>query len=245
MKLQHNVRNLTIAVVASVTSFYSLAAVKADMVIHNAKVYTVDQQDTMAQAIAVKGNRIIYVGNDAGIDKHLGYYTQIINAKKRLVLPGLHDVHAHPLEASDSSFECILTETETLTQHVAKLNTCVKGAGTGWILGWGHTLKTLLEANDDPVSYLDNISATQPIAIMESTSHSMWVNSAALAELGFTANTVNPAGGFIVKNEFGQPNGILLDTAGDMVMHEALGSPNTQDKNRHYQSLLKSLKLLK
>ena len=216
-----------------------------NLVIHNAKVYTVDEQETIAQAIAIKGNKIIYVGNNSGVDKHISYSTKLINAKKRLVLPGLHDVHAHPLEASDSSFKCILTDTESLTQHLAKLKTCVNGAGNGWVLGWGHTLKTLLEASEDPVNYLDNISTSQPIAIMESTSHSMWVNSIALAELGFTANTVNPSGGYIVKNQSGEPNGLLLDTAGDMVMHKALGSPTAQDKNRHYQSLLKSLKLLK
>ncbi|KGJ95904.1 hypothetical protein [Colwellia psychrerythraea] len=69
MKLQHNVRNLTTVVVASVTSFYSLAAVKADMVIHNAKVYTVDSQDSIAQAIAVKGNKI----NDISISLDISF----------------------------------------------------------------------------------------------------------------------------------------------------------------------------
>jgi predicted amidohydrolase YtcJ len=241
----NNILNLTIMFVVSLVSVKSLAAVKADMVINNAKVYTVDGQGTIAQAIAVKGNKIIYVGNNSGVNKHIGYYTQRINAKNRLVLPGLHDVHAHPLEASDSSFQCILKGAETLNQHIAKLKPCVNNTGNGWVLGWGHTLKTLLEANKDPISYLDNISTTKPIAIMESTSHSMWVNSAALAQLGFNANTANPSGGFIVKNSAGQPNGILLDTAGDMVMHKALGSPTAQDKNRQYKSLLKSLKLLK
>jgi len=247
-KLMKKIKNKFIVgflVVAGLNSHTLYAAIKADLVIHNAKVHMVDGQDGIAQAIAVKGNKIIYVGNNAGADKHINYYTKIVNAKNRLVLPGLHDVHAHPLEASDSAFECILTSTESLSQHTAKLKTCVNNSTNEWILGWGHSLVTLLEASEDPVQYLDSLSTVKPIAIMESTSHSMWVNTAALKALNFDSNTVNPPGGFIVKNSLAQPNGILLDTAGDMVMHKALGSPTTQDKNRQYQSLLKSLKLLK
>mgnify|MGYP001080729198 CR=1 FL=1 len=226
-------------------SGYSLAATKADLVIHNANIYTVDQQRNVAQAVAVKGNKIIYVGNDAGVDKHVGYNTQLINAKKRLVLPGLHDVHLHPLEAGDESINCTLNFQETLNQHLNKISTCVNQAGNDWVLGWGHALTTLLEADKDPIEYLDQISTKIPIAIMESTSHSMWVNSAALAKVGFDKNSENPPGGALVKNANGELTGLLLDTAGDMVMHEAFAYPTSQDKNRQYQSLLWSLKQLK
>lgn len=222
-----------------------MAAVKADMVIHNAKVYTVDAQRSQAQAIAVKGNKIIYVGNNAGVDKHVGYNTQLINAKKRLVLPGLHDIHTHPLEAGDESINCVLTATENLNQHLSRIQNCAQGVNNDWVLGWGHALTTLLEAEQDPKAYLDAISTDVPIVIMESTSHSMWVNSAALEEVGFDANSANPPGGVIVKNANGQPNGLLLDTAGDMVMHAAFANPSNQDKNSHYQSLLWSLNELK
>lgn len=221
------------------------AATKADLVIHNASIYTVDQQRSVAQAVAVKGNKIIYVGSDAGVDKHVGYNTQLINAKKRLVLPGLHDVHLHPLEAGDESINCTLSIQESLNQHLGKISTCVNQAGNDWVLGWGHALTTLLEAEQDPIFYLDQISTTTPIAIMESTSHSMWVNSAALAEIGFNQHTPNPPGGIIVKNTNGELTGLLLDTAGDMVMHEAFANPTRQDKNNQYQSLLWSLKQLK
>jgi len=241
MKLLKHLFNITTLTLVSMVSTPLLAAVKADMVIHNAKVYTADGQGTIAQAIAVKGNKIIYVGNNTGVDKHIGYYTQLINAKKRLLLPGLHDVHAHPLEAGDNAISCTLVANESIEQHVNKIRTCVQSAGNDWVLGWGHSITTLLKASDDPIAYLDQISTTTPIAIMESTSHSMWVNSAALQEVGFDQNTVNPPGGFIVRNASGMPNGLLLDTAGDMVMHKAFSNPTSQDKNDQYQSLLWSL----
>jgi predicted amidohydrolase YtcJ len=75
----------------------------------------------------------------------------------------------------------MLTDTNWLTQHEAKVKHRVKTVDNGWILGWGHSLIKLLEASNELISYLDNISLEKPIAIMESTSHSMWVNSDALA----------------------------------------------------------------
>jgi len=223
----------------------AVAAIKADVVIHNAKVYTVDQQGSVAQAIAIKGNKIIYVGSNAGVDKHINYNTQLINAKKRLVLPGLYDVHAHPLEAGDEAISCVLTPENNLSQHLSKISTCSNNAGNDWVLGWGHDLGTLLSTSEDPKALLDDISTTKPIAIMEVTSHSMWVNSVVLDELNFNRNSTNPPGGVIVKNSAGEPNGLLLDTAGDMVMHKAFENPTRRDKNDHYQSLLWSLEQLK
>lgn len=245
MKFRRHLLTFTLVTITSISSNIALAAVKADMVIHNAKVFTANSQGTIAQAIAVKGNKIIYVGSNSGVDKHVGYYTQLINAKKRLVLPGLHDVHSHPLEAGDDSISCGLTATDTLEKHITKIQSCVQSAGNDWVLGWGHSIDTLLKASDDPVTYLDQISTTVPIAIMENTSHSMWVNSAALQEVGFDRNTDNPSGGVIVKNSAGDPTGLLLDTAGDMVMHKAFANPSQQDKNNQYQSLLWSLNQLK
>mgnify|MGYP000529986029 CR=1 FL=1 len=239
-----NILGASTLALASLTSMNTLAAVKADMVIHNAKVYTVDGNATMAKAIAVKGNKIIYVGNDAGVDKHVGAYTQLINAKKRLVLPGLHDVHSHPLEAGGSDLSCQLKYADTLEQHINAIKACTPHS-TGWILGWGHGIGTLLKAQDDPAAYLDQVSTTTPIAIMEATSHSMWVNSAALAELAMDNSTANPPGGIIVKNLQGQPNGLLMDTAGDMVLHHVLKNPSAQQKNESYQGLLWALKQYK
>jgi len=248
MKQAKKIINLASFLLVSITSLSSTnllaATVKADMVIHNAKAYTVDGNGTVAQAIAVKGNKIIYVGSDVGVDKHIGRRTKLINAKKRLVLPGLHDVHTHPLEAGGQELSCLLTPTNTLTQHVNTISACNAGS-TGWILGWGYNVHTLVDASNDPVSYLDQVSNTTPIAIMSETSHSMWVNTAALNALGINANTANPAGGVIVKNAAGQPSGLMFDTAGDMVLHQVLANPSTADKNSTYQGLLWALNQFK
>ena len=75
------------------------AAEVADMVIRNAKVITVDARFSMAEAVAIKGEKIIFVGKNAEIGKHIGSATKIVDAKGKVVMPGLFDSHVHPLGA--------------------------------------------------------------------------------------------------------------------------------------------------
>jgi predicted amidohydrolase YtcJ len=89
----------------------------------------------------------------------------------------LHDVHTHSLEMGDNVLSCLLTPTNTLAQHVTTIQACQTGS-TGWILGWGYNVHTLVNVSNDPTSYLDQVSIITPIAIMSQTSHSMWVNTA-------------------------------------------------------------------
>ena len=72
----------------------------ADKVIKNSKIYTADASDTFVQALAIKDGEIIYAGTDAGVSVHIGSGTEVKNGGGRLILPGMHDVHMHPLEAS-------------------------------------------------------------------------------------------------------------------------------------------------
>ncbi|PTR05801.1 amidohydrolase family protein [Novosphingobium sp. GV055] len=84
--------------IALLASSSAQAAAPADLVLHHGVVLTVDQDDRVVQAIAVKGGRILAVGSDADIDKHIGKDTQIIDLAGRTVTPGLIDTHAHLLE---------------------------------------------------------------------------------------------------------------------------------------------------
>ena len=110
-------------------------------------------------------------------------------------------------------------------------------SGTGWLLGWGHLLETILEATRDPKKILDDVVSDRPIAIMEQTSHSIWCNSKALQLLGFTASTPNPTGGIIMKNNSGEPNGILIDNAGELLIALAL-APTAQSMENDYKGLV-------
>jgi predicted amidohydrolase YtcJ len=212
----------------SICAFQGINAQIADRVLKNAKVYV--GSNTFTQAIAIKNERIIFTGTDAAVAVHIGAGTIVNDLGGKLVLPGIHDVHMHPLEASSAAGgTCTLSDTETNPSNlVTALQACGLTANSnGWLMAAGYAISTILTASD-PKGLLDGISTTVPILVMEKTSHSIWVNSKALQMAGITAASVDPPGGHIVKNAMtGEPTGILLDNAGDNLIQIALAQNPT------------------
>ena len=198
---------------------------KADQAYFNGKIYTANTSDDFAQAIAIRDGKIIYVGNDGGVDAFIGDNTSFLDLDGALMMPGIHDVHVHALEASANSWgECVLDDNESDAEnHLDVLFDCgLQPNSNGWLVASGHSLFPLLEASSSPAEMLDEIFPNQPIVILEKTSHSVWVNSKGLEKIGFDENTPDPVGGHILKDAFSnQPNGILLDNAGDEVLAQA------------------------
>jgi len=209
----------------------------ADQAYFNGKIYTANANDDFAQAIAIKDGTIIYVGNDEGVDAFIGDNTEFLDLDGGLMLPGIHDVHVHALEASANSWgECVLDDNEADPEnHLDVLFDCgLQPNSNGWLVASGHSLLTLLEATRSPAEMLDEIFPDQPIAILEKTSHSVWVNSKGLEKIGFDSNTEDPIGGHILKDVFsGKPNGILLDNAGDEVLAQAFKTNSTLEEGNY------------
>ncbi|BFM18432.1 amidohydrolase [Maricurvus nonylphenolicus] len=244
--LINRARRVTLPVSALILSLSSsLAFAAADTVIRYGKIYTMDPQKPWADAIAIEKGKITYVGGLNGVKKHIGNKTKVINLYDTdFVIPGLHDVHLHPLEAGSENIGCAVNTNKGVDHWLKTIKGCAK-QGNGWLLGAGFYIGTLLEDGRNPVAALDKISKTRPIAIMETTSHAVWVNSKALEKIGFTPNTPNPPGGHIGKLANGKLSGLLLDTAGDMAFHAALNNPSTAQKQRDYEGLLYSLKQIR
>ncbi len=226
--------------------FMSLISTKAqiaDKVIKNAKIYTADASDTFVQAIAIKNGLIIYTGSNTGVVTHIGTSTEVKDGGGRLVLPGMHDVHMHPLEASSANgASCILNSEETNPENfISVLNACNSTPNSnGWVIGWGHSIYTLLDATRAPRLILDEVYPITPAIIMEETSHSVWINTAGLTALGITATTPDPIGGHIIKSTWGTTSdvdGILLDSAGDDALSVALAT-NATMQNNNYDGLV-------
>jgi hypothetical protein len=211
----------------------------SEIVFFNGKIYTVNSNNPWASAIYVKDGIIKYVGTDDEAKNMASEEAELKDLGGAFMMPGIHDVHMHPLEAATENFKFILDDSESDPENY--IDEVAKGhdnnKGDGWLLGWGHLLETILEAERDPKEILDEVSTTRPIAVMEQTSHSIWCNSKALELLGFTKNTPNPPGGIIMKNTSGQPNGILLDNAGEMLMALAL-APTPISMENDYNGLL-------
>ncbi len=213
----------------------------ADLAYFNGKIYTADASQTFASAIAIKDGKIIYVGNDEGINDFIGDNTEFSNLEGSLMMPGIHDVHIHTLEASASSWgDCALDgDAADPESHLDVLADCqLQPNANGWLTATGYSLLTMLEATRPPVEMLDELYPEQPIVILEETSHSVWVNSVALELVGFDVNTPDPVGGHILKDPIsGEPNGILLDNAGDAVLALAFKSSTAID-NSNYDGLV-------
>jgi predicted amidohydrolase YtcJ len=210
-----------------------------EIVFFNGKIYTVNAANPWVDAIYVKNGIIEYVGNNETAKSKASEDAELIDLEGGFMMPGIHDVHMHPLEAASENFKFFLDDSETDPENYIDEATAANTAnpGTGWLLGWGHLLETVLEADRDPREILDDVSTTRPIGIMEQTSHSLWCNSKALELLGFTASTPNPTGGIIMKNASGAPNGLLIDNAGELLMQLAL-APTTEGAANDYAGLV-------
>ena len=167
-------------------------------------------------------------------------------------LPGFHDVHMHPLEAeSPVGGDCKLPsgtrpDHETMTKVLETCNK--KQKGTDWILGRGHSITEMLdyieESDTPPRKILDHFIPHSPVAILEQTSHSVWVNTAALDRVGINEKTPESPGGVIMREwNSNKPNGILLEDAGIKIMAEAM-KPNNDIDELNYNGLLYALEEL-
>ncbi|EAY29081.1 amidohydrolase [Microscilla marina] len=205
----------------------------------NGKIYTVNNAALWAEAILVKDGVITYVGTTAQAKAQASANAQVIDLQGQMMMPGIHDVHMHPLEASTNNFKFNLSNAETNPEnYAATVKQAIKDhPGTGWLLGAGHSLTTILAATRAPRLILDELSSTRPIGIMEQTSHSFWCNSKALEVLGISQLTPDPQGGIIVREANGAPNGLLIDNAGELLAEAALKATNAKEAT-DYQGLV-------
>ena len=181
----------------------------------------------------IKDGVIKYVGDDDTAKEMATAGATLIDLKGDFVMPGIHDVHLHPLEASSENFQFILDDAETDAENFASDITSASqsNGGTGWLLGWGHPLEAVLNATRNPKDIIDDVVSNRPVAIMEQTSHSVWCNSKALQMMGIDATTANPEGGIIMRDTNGEATGVLVDNAGNMLLQLALAPTPTREQN--------------
>lgn len=210
-----------------------------EMVFFNGEIYTVNPAQPMAQAILIKDGIIKYVGTNEEAKNMASDEANLIDLNGKFMMPGIHDVHMHPLEASSNNFNFILDENiNDPEDYISDIeNASQQTSGNGWVLGWGHYLETILAATRPPKEIIDDVVFNRPVAIMEQTSHSIWCNSKALEIMGISSTSNNPIGGIIMRDSNGEPNGILIDNAGNLLIEEAL-QPTSQSEQNDYDGLV-------
>lgn len=186
----------------------------ADDIYTNARIYTLDDSLPWAEAIAVKDGEILAVGSNNEIAAMAGPDTNSVDLAGRMVMPGIHDTHAHPVDAGITElYECSF-RTTNLEEALDTIKGCAADAPPGqWITG-GQWFESYFEEGVMPKSVLDELSIDNPIFFMDWSVHNAWLNSRALEELAITNDTPNPVGGAVVRDlNSGEATGILLDNA--------------------------------
>jgi predicted amidohydrolase YtcJ len=198
----------------------------ADLILHNAYIYTLNPQQPWAQALAIRDGVIVRVGNDADV---LGAYDgPARDLDGQMVLPGFHDAHTHPITSGMELAHCYLGGLETVEAIVGKVRECDRALPEGeWLRGDGWNLSLFPEANPHR-SLLDAVSAVRPMVLVAEDGHSAWVNGAALAAAGIGADTPDPPNGVIERDAAGEPSGTLRESAQELV--RALLPPPTDEE---------------
>ena len=190
----------------------------ADLVVRHARVYTVDAVRSWATTLAVRGGRFVYVGDEAGAEAHIGPATQTVDAGGRLILPGFHDAHVHPISADMEARQCDLNEAGSREAVLAAVRACAaRDPAAAWIAGGGWDLTLFPDASPSK-ALLDAIEPARPVFLTAADGHSAWVNSRALAIAGITRETPDPERGRIERDPAtGEPAGTLRESAVDLV----------------------------
>jgi predicted amidohydrolase YtcJ len=185
----------------------------ADLVLRGGAVYTMDAARSWAEAVAVRGGRIVYVGDDGGARALVGPGTRVVDLGGRMVLPSFQDAHVHPVSGGVELGQCDLNGIAAAEAIYARVRECVKEqAGRPWLVGGGWGLPSF-EAAHPKKEALDALVADRPALLSAADGHSAWVNSRALAAAGITAKTPDPANGRIERDAAGEPTGTLRESA--------------------------------
>ncbi len=193
--------------------------VAADLVLRNGFIYTVDGRRTVAEALAIKDGKFIYVGGNARAGEFIGKETDVIDLGKRMVLPGFIDSHCHPAYgAAHELFDVMFTGLDSIEEYQQALRDfAARHPDAKFIKGRGWK-STLFGKTGPDKKIIDEIVPGIPVAFDDEGGHAAWVNSLTLKLAGITRETWNPPGGVIERDPLtGEPSGTLREGAAHLV----------------------------
>ena len=203
-----------------------------DLIVHNARVYVADDLGTIAEALAIRGNKILKVGSEREILRYRRPQTTVIDAKGAAVLPGFDDAHASLIAGGLSHDAVQLFGAATLDDIRARIEAWMEARpDTQWITGVGWSIDAVAEATR---AQLDAIVTDRPVRLLSQDGDSLWVNSKALELAGITRRTVTPAHGVIARDRRGDPTGLLKGSAMSLV-DSVVPKPTREERARALQ----------
>ena len=209
---------LAAACLAGALAVPSAQNAPADLILHNAQIYTVDDARPRAEAIAIRGDRIAALGTSAEMLALKGPATRVIDARGAAVVPGLHDAHGHFTGLGASLQVLRLRGTASWEQIVGMVRRRAASAKPGeWILGRNWDQNDWPEKEFPVHELLTNAAPNNPVYLTRVDGHAAIANKAAMDAAGLTKATKDPDGGRIMRDAQGNPTGVLVDQAMGLV----------------------------
>ncbi len=196
----------------------------ADLVLRSGRVVTVDESLPEAQAVAIRGDRIVFIGSDADVEAYVGDGTSVMDLDGRLMIPGFIEAHAHLMGLGQSRLQLDLMETKSYRDLIDMVAEAIASAEPGdWIVGRGwHQSKWNPPPDPDVRGFqthdaLSAISPDNPVLLRHASGHASFANAKAMELAGVTGATPDPDGGEIIRDAAGNPTGIFVETASGLV----------------------------
>lgn len=207
-------------IVGLLASSAALAGEAADSVYLNGNIYTVETAQPKAQALAVVGQKLVYVGSNSGAKKYVGAQTKVVDLKGKTVLPGLIEGHMHYTREGASLLQVNafwLPKDEIIAKIKAEAG---KLPAETWIIGSGWNQEVWPDRKFPNKAELDAVAPNHPVSLTRTDGHALWVNSKALQMAGIDKNTPAPEGGVIEKDANGELTGIFYENAMAMIRNK-------------------------
>ncbi|MBU5349124.1 amidohydrolase [Paenibacillus lautus] len=198
--------------------------VEASLVIHNASIVTMDHSNPTATAVAVKDGQFLSVGEDAEVMKYVGSSTQVVNANKRMLIPGLNDSHIHLIRGGlNYNLELRWDGVPSVADALRMLKKQVdRTPAPHWVRvvgGW--TEFQFIERRMPTLDEINRIAPETPVFILN-LYRQAFLNKAALRVIGYTKDTPNPPGGEIQRDSQGNPTGMLIARPNATILYATL-----------------------
>jgi predicted amidohydrolase YtcJ len=208
-----------------------------EIIIHNAKVYAADDLGSIADAVAIRGNKILKVGGEREIMRYRRPQTTVIDAKGAAVLPGFDDAHVSLIAGALAREGVQLAGATTLEEIQTRIEAWAEGKpDAAWITGGGWSYDVF---GDLPTrAQLDAAVSDRPIQLLSEDGQALWLNTKALEMARITKRTRAPKHGAIVRDRRGEPSGLLKGSA-MMLADRALPKPTREERAKALQAAIR------
>jgi len=236
--------------VLSLIPSFAPAADPADLVLLGGKVVTVDPNKPAAQAVAMRGDRIVAVGEDREITPLIGDSTKVIRLQGKLVIPGFIEGHGHFVGLGQSKMMLDLRAAKSWDDIIKQVEAPVRTAKPGaWILGRGwHQEKWEVKPEPNVDGYpthaaLSRVSPRNPVLLGHASGHMSFANAEAMRLAGVTAATPAPKGGEILHDADGNPIGVFRETAQGLISRAHALAERAMSNEDRARNLLRAIEL--